>query len=88
MIKITAKAFKNGVGLKIEVEGNAENVINEAMAIVNELPKSLKKANPDAYHEFLKRQLSRSLDHIFDEVLGSDPDEDEEDEDDDESDEI
>ena len=87
MIKVTAKAYKKGTGLKIEIEGNAENVVNEAIAIVNELPKSLKKANPDAYHEFLRKQLLHGLDHIFD-TLGSDPDEDEEDEDDDESDEV
>ena len=87
MIKITAKAYKNGTGLKIEAEGNAENVINEALAIVNELPKSLKKANPDAYHEFVRKQILHNLDSIFDK-LGSNPGEDEEDEEDDESDEI
>lgn len=87
MIKITAKAYKKGTGLKVEIEGNTENVVNEVIAIVNELPKSLKKANPDAYHEYLRKQLMHGLDHIFD-ALGSDPDEDEEDDEDDESDEV
>ena len=91
MIKITAqfkeKDGEKGVEMNMKVEGKAEDVINETMAIVNELPKSLKKANPDAYHEYLRKQLMHGLDHIHD-ILGSDPDEDEEEDDDDESDEI
>ena len=91
MIKITAK-FKEkdgakGVEMNVNAKGKTEDVIEEALTIVNELPKSLKKVDPDLYHEFTRKQLLHTLDHIFD-TLGSDPDEDEEDEDDDESDEI
>ena len=91
MIKITAK-FKEkdgakGVEMNVKAEGNAEDVIEEALVIVNDLPKSLKRTDPDLYHEFVRKQLLHNLDHIFD-TLGSDPDEDEEDDDDDESDEI
>lgn len=91
MIKITAQ-FKEedgakGVRMDVNAEGNAEDIIEEALTIVNELPKSLKKVDRDLYHEFMRKQLLRGLDHIFD-TLRSDPDEDEEDEDDDESDEI
>lgn len=90
MIKLTAK-FKEkdgakGVELKVKAEGPADDVINEALTIVNDLPKSLRKADPDLYREFTRKQLLHTLDHIFD-TLGSDPDEDEEDEEDDESDE-
>lgn len=91
MIKLTAK-FKEkdgakGVELNVKAEGNTEDIIEEAITIVNELPKSLKKVNPDLYHEFMRKQLLHTLDHIFD-TLGSDPGEDEEDEEDDESDEV
>lgn len=91
MIKITAE-FKEKDGAKavemnVNAEGKTEDVIEEALTIVNELPKSLKKVDPDLYREFTRKQLLHTLDHIFD-TLGSDPDEDEEDEDDDESDEV
>ena len=91
MIKITAQ-FKEqdgakGVELKVKAEGNAEDVIEEALSIVNNLPKSLKKVDDDLYREFTRKQLLHTLDHIFD-TLGSDPDEDEEDDEDDESDEV
>ena len=91
MIKLTAKAKgkdgAKGVELKAKIEGNAEDIINEAVAIVDELPKSLREADHDLYREFMRKQLLHGLDHIFD-ALGSDPDEDEEDDDDDESDEV
>ena len=91
MIKITAE-FKEkdgakGVEMIVKAEGKTEDVIEEALVIVNDLPKSLKKVDDDLYREFTRKQLLHTLDHIFD-TLGSDPDEDEEDEDDDESDEI
>ena len=91
MIKITAQ-FKEkdgakGVELNLKADGNAEDIIEEALSIVNNLPQSLKKVDRDLYHEFTRKQLLHTLDHIFD-TLGSDPDEDEEDEDDDESDEV
>ena len=91
MIKITAK-FKEkdgakGVEMNVNAEGKTEDVIEEALTIVNELPKSLKKVDGDLYREFTRKQLLHTLDNIFD-TLGSDPDEDEEDEDDDESDEV
>lgn len=77
MIKITAKANEKGVGLNIKAEGKAEDVINEALAIVDELPKSLENTDPDLYHEFLRKQLLHNLDNLRD-ALGSDPDDDEE----------
>lgn len=82
MIKITAKANEKGVGLNIKAEGKAEDILNEALAIVDELPKSLKNTDPDLYHEFKRKQILHSLDHILDGLAGSDPDEDEEDDDD------
>lgn len=91
MIKITAEIKEidgtKGVEMKVEAEGKAGDVIEEALSVVNNLPKSLKTKDPDLYREFMRKQLLHSLDHIFD-ALGSDPDEDEEDEDDDESDEV
>lgn len=91
MIKITAQ-FKEedgakGVAMNIEVEGKAGDVIEEALCVVNNFPQSLKRKDPDLYHEFTRKQLLHTLDHIFD-ALGSDPDEDEEDDGDDESDKI
>ena len=91
MIKITAQ-FKEedgakGVELKVEAEGKAEDVIEEALCVVENLPKSLKRKDPNLYREFMRKQPLHSLDHIF-EPLGSDPDEDEEDDDDDESDKV
>ena len=91
MIKITAQ-FKEedgtkGVEMEVKAEGKAEDVVEEALSIVNNLPQSLKKVDPDLYHVFTRKQLLHTLDHIFD-ALGSDPDEDEEDDDDDESDEV
>lgn len=79
MIKIIAK-FKEkdgakGVELKVKAEGPADDVINEALTIVNELPKELGKLDHDLYREFTRKQLLHTLDHIFD-TLGSDPDED------------
>ena len=91
MIKITAqfteKDGAKGVEMNIKVEGNAGDVIEEALTIVNNLPKELGKVDNDLYREFTRKQPLHSLDHLFDEVLGSDPDEDEED-DDDESDKV
>lgn len=90
MIKLTAKVKekdgKKGVELNVKMEGKNEDIIDELLTIVNDLPKSLKKAGDELYHEYLRKQLLHGLDHIFD-ALGSDPDEDEEDDDDDESDE-
>lgn len=82
MIKITAKANEKGVGLNIKAEGKAEDIINEALAIVDQLPKSLKNTDPDSYHEFMSKMLLHELDHIIDGLAGSDPDDDEEDDDD------
>ena len=91
MIIITAKVKEKdgakGVELNVKAEGNAEDIVNEALTIVNELPKSLNKTDHDLYREFMRRQLLHGIDHIFD-ALGSDPDEDEEDDNDDESDEV
>ena len=89
MIKLTAKVKekdgKKGVELNVKMEGKNEDIIDELLTIVNDLPKSLKKVGDELYHEYLRKQLLHSLDHIFD-TLGSDPDE--EDDDDDESDEV
>ena len=91
MIKITAEIKEiygtKGVEMKVKAEGKAEDVVEEALSVVNNLPKSLKNRFPDLYHKFVRKQLLHDLDHIFG-TLGSDPDEDEEDEDDDESDEV
>ena len=89
MIKITAKSKekdgKKGVELNVKMEGKKEDIIDEILTIVNDLPKSLKKTDDDLYHEFTRKQILYSLDHII--GLGSGFDEDEEDDDDDESDE-
>lgn len=89
MIKLTAQIKEingaKGVELEMKAEGKAEDVIEEALSIVNNLPKSLERTDPDLYREFMRKQLLHTFDHIFD-ALGSDPDE--EDEDDDESDEV
>ena len=91
MIKITAKIKEidgtKGVEMKVKAEGKAEDVVEEALSVVNNLPKPLKRIDPDLYREFMRKQLLHDLNHIFD-ALGSDPDEDEEDDDDDESDEV
>ena len=90
MIKITAKSKekdgKKGVELNVKMEGKNEDIMDELLTIVNDLPKSLKKADDDLYHEFTRKQILHSLGNVFD-ILGSNLDEDEEDDDDDESDE-
>ena len=70
MIKITAE-FKEkdgakGVEVNVKANGKTGDIIEEALTIVNELPKSLKKVDDDLYHEFMRKQLLHSLDHLFD----------------------
>ena len=53
MIKITAESKGDNTELRIQIEGTGEDIINEAVHIMQQLPKQMEQASQPVFFHFL-----------------------------------
>ena len=53
MIKITAETKGNQTDLRIKINGTGEDIINEAVHIMQQLPKQMEQTSPPVFFRFL-----------------------------------
>ena len=79
MIKITAESKDNKAELKINISGTGEDIVTEAVHIMQQLPKQIEQTSQPLFFRFLADLTEKGM---FD--VGVKPEDPEEDEDDDE----
>ena len=79
MIKITAESKGNQTELKINISGTGEEIVTEAVHIMQQLPKQIEQTSQPLFFRFLADLTETGM---FD--VGVKPEDPEEDEDDDE----
>lgn len=79
MIKITAESKGNQTELAIKIEGKGGTIVEEAVHIMQQLPKQIQGMNKTLYSRFLADLIKTAM---FD--VGGNPEDPEEDEDDEE----
>lgn len=55
MINITAESKGNKTDLKIKINGTGEDIINEAVHIMQQLPKQMEQTSPSVFFRFLAK---------------------------------
>lgn len=79
MIKITAESKDNKAELKINISGTGEDIVTEAVHIMQQLPKQIEQTSQPLFFRFLADLTEKGLFGV-----GVKPEDPEEDEDDDE----
>lgn len=61
MINITAKDEGEQIAMTCEIRGTGLEIVEEAFAIVIDLPKRIREANPALYHAFMLKVASEAM---------------------------
>ena len=61
MIKITSKDEGKKIAMSCEIEGKGIEIVEEAFAIVTDIPKRLKEINPAIYHAFMYKVAAEAM---------------------------
>lgn len=70
MIKMTAKDEGDVVHMKCEIKGRGIEIVDEAFAIVTDMPKRLEEISPAIYHAFMYKMAAEAMDfELEDEAL-------------------
>ena len=68
MIKISAEDKGETIAMSLEAHGDGDAIVEEAFAIVTELPKELKRMNPSLFQRLMAK-ISEAL--VNDEEVGN-----------------
>lgn len=62
MIKMTAKDEGDAIRMECEIKGKGIEIVEEAFAIVTDMPKRLEEISPAIYHAFMYKMAAEAMD--------------------------